>query len=111
MNISSAEHSKNMATYLKDGVSIAARINNKGPLLLDENGKLQSKILKAYEEYGFYIFENVINENELEELRVDAQNMIERAPATPGAKLDKEGRPALGRDFAREPYTLSLIHI
>ena len=105
MNISSAEHSKNMAAYLKDGVSIAARINNKGPLLLDENGKLQSKILKAYKEYGFYIFENVINENELEELRVDAQNMIERAPATPGAKLDKEGRPALGRDFAREPYT------
>ena len=51
-----------MATYLKDGVSIAARINNKGPLLLDENGKLQSKILKAYEEYGFYIFENVIDE-------------------------------------------------
>ena len=105
MNISSAEHNKNMSAYLKDGVSIATRINNKGPLLLDENGKLQSKILKAYEEYGFYIFENVINENELEELRVDAQNMIESAPATPGAKLDKEGRPALGRDFAREPYT------
>jgi ectoine hydroxylase-related dioxygenase (phytanoyl-CoA dioxygenase family) len=105
MNISSAEHNKNMSAYLKDGVSIATRIKNKGPLLLDENGKLQSKILKAYEEYGFYIFENVINENELEELRVDAQNMIERAPATPGAKLDKEGRPALGRDFAREPYT------
>ena len=102
MNISATEHSKNMTTYLKEGIAIASRINNKGPLLLDEKGKLHPKILKAYEKYGFYIFENVIDDRELQELRADAQNMIERAPVEPGATVDKKGRPALG---------LSLIHI
>ena len=80
MSISATEHSKSMTTYLKEGITIASRINNKGPLLLDENGKLHPKILKAYEKYGFYIFENVIDDRELQELRADAQNMIERAP-------------------------------
>ena len=32
--------------------------------------------------------------------------MIERAPVAPGAEVDAKGRPALGRDYAREPYTL-----
>ena len=59
MIISATEHSKSMTTYLKEGLTIASRINNKGPLVLDENGKLHPKILKAYEKYGFYIFENV----------------------------------------------------
>ena len=105
MSTSAAEHSKSMTTYLKEGITIASRINNKGPLLLDENGKLHPKILKAYEKYGFYIFENVIDDRELQELRADAQNMIERAPVEPGATVDKKGRPALGREYAREPYT------
>ena len=61
MIISVTEHSKRMTTYLKDGIAIASRINNKGPLSLDENGKLHPEILKAYEKYGFYIFENVID--------------------------------------------------
>ena len=78
MSISATEHSKSMTTYLKEGITIASRINNKGPLLLDKKGKLHPKILKAYEKYGFYIFENVIDDRELQELRADAQNMIER---------------------------------
>ena len=105
MNISATEHSKNMTTYLQEGIAIASHINNKGPLLLDKKGKLHPKILKAYEKYGFYIFENVIDDRELQELRADSQNMIERAPVEPGATVDKKGRPALGREYAREPYT------
>ena len=41
MRISATEHIKNMTTYLQEGRAIASRINNKGPLLLDDKGKLQ----------------------------------------------------------------------
>ena len=103
--ISSAEHSKNMEDYIKTGEKIAGKISNRGPLLLDDSGQLRPDILKAYWRHGFYIFEDVIDQSEVMELRSDASNMIERAPATPGDLVDMKGRPALGRDFAREPYT------
>jgi ectoine hydroxylase-related dioxygenase (phytanoyl-CoA dioxygenase family) len=94
-----------MSRYIKTGEEIASNIDNRGPLVLTKNGKLQSDILEAYWEHGFYIFENVIDEREVKELRGDANNMIERAPAEPGGLYDAKGRKALGRDFAREPYT------
>src|SRR5690606_33037360 len=31
-------------------------------------------------------------------------DMMARAPVRPGAALDVRGRPALGRDWARDPY-------
>jgi ectoine hydroxylase-related dioxygenase (phytanoyl-CoA dioxygenase family) len=103
--ISPSEHINNMSRYIKTGEEIASNIDNRGPLVLTKNGKLQSDILEAYWEHGFYIFENVIDEQEIKELRGDANNMIERAPAEPGGLYDAKGRKALGRDFAREPYT------
>ena len=60
----------------------------------------------AYWEHGFYVFEGVVGEAELAELRADAEMMVERAPVRPGAEMDARGRPALGRDYAREPYVL-----
>ena len=68
-------------------------------------GKLHPNILAAYGQYGFYIFEGIIGSDEIGELRADAQMMLERAPVRSGAAVDAKGRPALGRDHAREPYT------
>ena len=102
---SRAEHAASMAHYQAEGIRRAAKIGNRGPVRLGEDGKLHPNILKAYWEHGYYIFEGVVGAQEVEELRADALNMLERAPVRPGAKVDAKGRPALGRDHIREPYT------
>jgi len=103
--MSSREHASSMTKYLSVGAKLANGFNNRGPVKRDKRGKLDPGIIESFNKYGFYIFENVIAHNELAELQADANNMIERAPERPGSALDSKGRPALGREFAREPYT------
>lgn len=100
-----AQHQARMADYLKAGEARARALGNKGPVRFGPDGRLHPDIVAAYWRHGFYIFEGVVSPREVEELRADATNMLERAPATPQSKLDSKGRPALGRDWAREPYT------
>ncbi len=100
-----AEHAAGMAAYLDDGERLAGEVGNRGPVRFDANGKLHPEILAAYWKHGFYVFEGVVGAAEVAALRADVDNMLERAPVTPGATVDAEGRPALGRDFARETYT------
>ncbi len=100
-----AEHAASMTDYLMDGKRRAAAIGNRGPVRLDGRGKLHPNILTAYRTHGFYVFEGIVSETEVANLRVDANMMIERAPVPPDAAVDARGRPALGRDYAREPYT------
>ena len=101
-----AEHAARTAAYLSAGEERARGLANRGPLRFGPDGGLHPDILEAYWKHGFYVFEGVIGEAELDELRADADMMISRAPVRPGADLDLRGRPALGRDYAREPYTL-----
>ena len=104
-DISTQEYSANMKDYLETGKNLALRLNNRGPIRRDATGKLHADILNSFNKYGFYIFENVVQKEELNDIRADTANMIERAPQKPGSALDSKGRPALGREFAREPYT------
>ena len=104
-DISTQEYSANMKDYLETGKNLALRLNNRGPIRRDANGKLHADILNSFNKSGFYIFENVVQKEELNDIRADTANMIERAPQKPGSALDSKGRPALGREFAREPYT------
>ena len=101
-----AEHAARIAAYLSAGEKRARGLANRGPMRFGPDGGLHPDILAAYWKHGFYVFEGVIGEAELGELRADADMMIERAPVRPGADLDLRGRPALGRDYVREPYTL-----
>jgi ectoine hydroxylase-related dioxygenase (phytanoyl-CoA dioxygenase family) len=105
--LSKEQHATGMLTYQQDGQRIAAAINNRGPLRLTDDGKLHPDIVAAYWQHGYYIFEGVVDAAEIAELRADAQNMVERAPTGPDAKTDRQGRPALGIDFARLPYRFS----
>ncbi|MDX2155126.1 MAG: phytanoyl-CoA dioxygenase family protein [Hyphomicrobiaceae bacterium] len=102
---SRSEHQARMAGYLKEGEARARAIGNRGPVRFGADGRLHQDIVDAYWRHGFYIFEGVVSPEEIAELRADAMNMLERAPASPGAKLDAKGRPAMGRDWAREPFT------
>jgi len=102
---SRAAHAAGMAEYQHEGLRLADEIGNRGPIRFDAQGKLHPDILVAYWKHGFYIFEGVIAAAELDELRADANNMIECAPVRRGGEVDARGRPALGLDYARNPYT------
>lgn len=101
-----AEHAAGMLEYTREGERSARQIGNRGPLQFDANGKLHPDILAAYWETGFYVFEGVIDPGEVEALRAGTNEMIERAPVRRDAEVDSKGRPALGLDYARKPYTL-----
>jgi hypothetical protein len=100
-----AQHAASMVDYLRKGERLAQNLGNRGPIRFDTQGKIHPDILDAFNEHGFYIFESVIEPAEIEALRADVNSMIERAPVTRDAKVDTLGRPALGLDFARNPYT------
>jgi ectoine hydroxylase-related dioxygenase (phytanoyl-CoA dioxygenase family) len=99
-----AAHAAGMEEYQREGLRLGDEIGNRGPLRRDADGHLHPDILTAYWEHGFYVFEGVVEAAEIEELRHDADMMLERAPVTPDAEVDAKGRPALGLDYARGAY-------
>ena len=96
-----------MEAYRADGTARALAMDNRGPLRLDDNGRLDPAILDAYSRYGFYIFEKVLGEAELADLEHDLNDMLARAPASKDSKVDSQGRPALGADC--QARTVSMI--
>ena len=84
-----------------------AGAGNRGPARFSTDGKLYPDILDAYWQYGFYVFEGVVAPAEIEELRRGVDDMVARAPVTPDAKVDAQGRPAFGLDFTRPTYSMS----
>ena len=82
-SISAAEHAQAMASYIREGNERAHALGNRGPIRLDDNGKLAADIVEAYWRHGFYVFENVIGEAELTELRADVDRVLTGAPSSP----------------------------
>jgi ectoine hydroxylase-related dioxygenase (phytanoyl-CoA dioxygenase family) len=104
---SQAEYAAQLLDYQQAGVKRAAEIGNRGPIRWAADGQLHADILAAYWQHGYYIFENVIDADEIAALRLDAADMIARAPVTPDAKVDAKGRPARGLDFGKPAYRLA----
>ncbi len=102
--LSADEHAQAMADYIQEGTARALALGNRGPIKRDADGKLDPAILDAYWEHGFYVFENVVDESELSELRADVERMLEVAPTDPKSERDAKGRPAYGGEFGRPPY-------
>lgn len=99
-----AEHAAEMADYLEQGEARAKAIGNRGPFRTDDAGNLHPEILEAYWQHGFYVFEGVVDDEEIGELRHDVNVMLDRAPVDRRSTLDANGDTALGRDYAIEPY-------
>ena len=85
--------------YLVDGERRAFELDNRGPLRFDSDGNLERKILEAYRRTGFYVFEGLLESDELSDLRADFEDLLERAPSSAAATADALGRPALGVDL------------
>ena len=92
------EHEADMAAYRKAGETRAMALGNRGPIRYNNNGSLHDDIAEAYWRCGFYIFEDVIDPEELADIERDIEEILDRAPTEPGGKLDKHGRPALAAD-------------
>ena len=85
-------------TYLVEGQRQALAMPNRGPLRFDTGGNIHPDILSAYSEYGFYILEGVLGEDEIADIKADLASMRENFPVHMGADKDAQGRPALGAD-------------
>ena len=87
-----------MERYREAGTERALSLGNRGPIVFDESGDLDPAIAEAYSRCGFYVFEGVLKEDELADIERDVAQILERVPAAKNAKLDGQGRPALGVD-------------
>ena len=85
-----------MRDYLLEGQRQALTLDNRGTIQFESDGSLAQSILDAYSKYGFYIFENVIGEQELIDIQQDMDALRDQFPVEPGATLTKTGQPALG---------------
>jgi ectoine hydroxylase-related dioxygenase (phytanoyl-CoA dioxygenase family) len=92
------ESEADMVRYRAEGERRADELGNRGPIRFDADGRLDASILDAYERAGFYIFERVLEQDELDDIERDVADLLDRAPVTKGAELDRQGRPALGAD-------------
>lgn len=100
-----AQHAAGMASYIRQGLRLGQEIGNRGPVRFKADGQLADEILDAYWRHGFYVFENLIGEAELAELRADMANVLDRAPAGRDSEVDAQGRPALGLEFKKPTFT------
>ncbi len=102
--LTASAHAAAMADYMAAGQKRALSLGNRGPLRLTADGALHPEILDAYWAHGFYVFEDLITDPELSELRAGVDTMLARAPVDKDAALDAAGRPALGHDITRDTY-------
>jgi len=87
-----------MQDYCREGTERAMALGNRGPIRYTGSGDVHPDIIEAYDRHGFYVFEDVIGETELGELQAAYHDLVARFPASPGAKLDSAGRPAVGSE-------------
>lgn len=87
-----------MQTYLREGEARARSLGNRGPVRYTAEGRIDPEILAQYWEHGFYVFEDVLRPEELEDVEGDINEMMARFPVRQGAQVDARGRPALAAD-------------
>ena len=85
--------------YLDSGAQRAAALDNRGPLEFDGHGRLKSTIRDSYDSHGFYIFEGVLGDDELLDLRTELDELLKAAPTGPKATKNAAGEPAVGSEF------------
>ena len=87
-----------MVEYRAAGTERALALGNRGPISFDADGNLDPEILEAYWRHGFFVFEGVVGEAELDDIERDVAVLLDRAPTEPKGPTDRNGRPAIGVD-------------
>ena len=90
------EHDSALKQYQERGTERALAMKNRGPVRYDPDGRLDQNILDEYRRNGFYVFTEVLKEEELVQLRNDVEEIWRRAPQNQNSTTDSQGRPAIG---------------
>ena len=85
-----------MRAYCEAGERRALALGNRGPIRFTEDGELHPEIVEAYGRHGFYVFEGVLQADELADIEADFRDIQSRLPTEQGSEVDARGRPALG---------------
>ncbi|MEC9344895.1 MAG: phytanoyl-CoA dioxygenase family protein [Pseudomonadota bacterium] len=85
-----------MQAYLAEGAARATALGNRGPVRFIGDGALHPDIVEAYWRTGFYVFEGVLKQDELDDIERDLFAIQDRLPVEKDATVDRHGRPALG---------------
>ena len=80
------EHEVAIVRYREEGTRRALAMKNRGPLSIDENGKVSQEILDAYNEFGFYVFEGVISKAEAVRSRIRYRRYARPSAISSGIK-------------------------
>ena len=82
-----------MDDYFEAGAARARALGNRGPLRFDADGALAADVRAAIDELGFYVFEGLVDADELAEFDAEFQALLARTPRTQDAATDRLGRP------------------
>jgi len=104
--VTASKYNEVQQDYVDAGIKRASKLGNRGPVRFGKDGKLAKDIVDAYRRTGFYVFENLVDADEIRLLQKEAEMLLDRAPVENGATTDHLGRPAFGLEFARPVYTL-----
>ena len=87
-----SESNEPWSDYRNAGLRRAAALGNRGPIRFNSAGQLLKEIRDAYNRTGFYVFENVIAQEEIDELTTDFDKVLANAPTEPDGPVDRFGR-------------------
>ena len=96
-----------MVDYFRAGEKRAYELGNRGPLRFAADSTPHPDALAAYREHGFHVFEGVLGEDELGDLRSELGDLLDRAPTAPDAELDRHGRRAFGDAFTTPVFSFA----
>ncbi len=88
-----------MPDFFEEGTRRAYALGNRGPLSWAADGELDRQFLDAYWRCGFYIFEKVLDAEEMAALVAEFEWLLSRAPVGKNAHTDANGDLALGADL------------
>ena len=86
-DISASQYETSFGAYIDQGMQTAESLGNRGPIRFDAEGKLAPDILEAYWRTGFYVFEGLIDSDEIQLLRQEMESLLDRAPIDNGATV------------------------
>lgn len=94
--------------YFADGRAKALALTNRGPIRYAPDGSIDPEIVESYWAHGFYVFTDVIDDEELAEAQADIDSVLSRCPyPTKQSRTDRAGNPALGLDRAIKPWLMA----
>lgn len=90
--------------YVDNGDRAARQLPNRGPIIIKKDGTIDTGFQDVFKEYGFYVFENVILDLELLDLRTEMDSVFERALDNIDSSVDSQVTPKLGSDLDKPSF-------